>query len=275
MTSDTHTYITADDGRRVPLHDAEAFDGMRKAGRLAAATLDMIALHVQPGVSTGELDRLCHEFIAAHGATPAPLNYRGFPRATCTSVNRVICHGIPSETKRLARGDILNIDVAVILDGWHGDTSRMFWAGAPPVKARKLCDVTHACLMRAIDTVEPGARLGDIGHAIQHHAEANRFSVVREFCGHGLGRVFHDAPNVPHYGAPGTGLTLREGMIFTIEPMINAGKPGMKVLADDWTAVTRDRSLSAQAEHTLGVTGDGCEVFTFSPKGLDKPPYPV
>jgi methionyl aminopeptidase len=263
----------ADDKRRVPLHGAEAFEGMRKAGRLAAQTLDMIAPYVQPGVSTGELDRLCHEFINDHGATPAPLNYRGFPKATCTSVNRVICHGIPNEKKKLARGDILNIDITVILDGWHGDTSRMFWAGEPPVKARRLCDVTYECLMRAIDVVKPGATLGDIGHAIQSHAEANRFSVVRDFCGHGLGQVFHAAPTVLHYGEPGQGMALREGMIFTIEPMINAGKPDVKVLEDGWTAVTRDKSLSAQFEHSIGVTKDGCEVFTYSPKGLDKPPY--
>jgi methionyl aminopeptidase len=273
MSRDDATSVMADDKRRVPLHGPEAFEGMRKAGQLAARTLDMIAPHVQPGVTTGELDRLCHDFIADHGATPAPLNYRGFPKATCTSVNRVICHGIPNDRKKLARGDILNIDVTVILDGWHGDTSRMFWAGTPPVKARKLCDVTYECLMRSIEQVKPGNTLGDIGHAIQAHAEAHRFSVVRDFCGHGLGQVFHAAPTVLHYGDPGTGLTLRAGMLFTIEPMINAGKPDVKVLEDGWTAVTRDKSLSAQFEHSIGVTKDGCEVFTTSPKGLDKPPY--
>jgi methionyl aminopeptidase len=275
MSRDDAASVMADDKRRVPLHGPEDFEGMRRAGRLAAATLDMIAEHVRPGVTTGELDRLCHEFIHDHGATPAPLNYRGFPKATCISVNRVICHGIPNDRKKLARGDILNIDITVILDGWHGDSSRMFWAGTPPVKARKLCEVTYECLMHAIEVVKPGNTLGDIGHAIQEHAEAHRFSVVRDFCGHGLGQVFHAAPTVLHYGEPGTGMTLRPGMFFTIEPMINAGRPDVKVLEDGWTAVTRDKSLSAQFEHSIGVTEDGCEVFTYSPKGLDKPPYTV
>lgn len=273
MSRDDTASVTADDKRRVVLHAPEDFEGMRKAGRLAAEVLDMIVPYVQPGVTTGELDRLCHEFILDHGATPAPLNYRGFPKATCISVNRVICHGIPNEQKRLQKGDILNIDITVILDGWYGDSSRMFWAGEPPVKARKLCDVTYECLMRAIDVVKPGNTLGDIGHVIQSHAEANRFSVVRDFCGHGLGTLFHDAPTVLHYGKPGQGLVLREGMFFTIEPMINAGRPDVKILEDGWTAVTRDKSLSAQFEHSIGVTADGCEVFTYSPKGLDKPPY--
>jgi len=274
--SETETAsVTAEDKRTVPLHGPEGFEGMRKAGRLAAETLDFIAPYIQPGVSTGRLDKLCESFIRDHGATPAPLNYKGFPRATCISVNRVICHGIPNAEKRLQKGDILNIDITVILDGWHGDTSRMFWAGQPNVKARKLCDVTHDCLMRAIDVVKPGNTLGDIGHAIQQHAEAHRFGVVRDFCGHGLGEVFHTAPTVLHYGEPGTGMTLHPGMFFTIEPMINGGKPDVKVLPDGWTAVTRDRSLSAQFEHSLGVTADGCEVFTYSPQGLDKPPYDV
>ena len=262
------------DHRQVVRHGPEDFAGMRRAGQLAAATLDHVAPHVRPGVTTGELDTLCDRFIRDHGAIPAPLNYRGFPRPTCISVNRVICHGIPSEQKRLQRGDILNIDVTVILDGWHGDTSRMFWAGPPSVKARKLCDITYECLMRAIEVTRPGNTLGDIGHAIQRHAEAARFSVVRDFCGHGLGQVFHDAPTVLHYGKPGTGMTLEPGMFFTIEPMINAGRPEIKVLEDGWTAVTRDRSLSAQFEHSLGVTEDGCEVFTYSPEGWHKPPYP-
>jgi len=272
--SETAT-VAAKEQRRVVLHGPEDFEGMRRAGRLAAETLDYIAPHVRPGVSTGELDRLCEAYIRDHGATPAPLNYRGFPKATCISVNRVICHGIPNDQKRLQNGDILNIDVTVILDGWHGDTSRMFWAGQPGVKARKLCDVTYECLMRAIAVTKPGNTLGDIGHAIQSHAEGHRFSVVRDFCGHGLGQVFHDAPTVLHYGRPGTGLTLKPGMFFTIEPMINAGKPGVKVLEDGWTAVTRDRSLSAQFEHSIGVTEDGCEIFTTSPMGWHKPPYPV
>ena len=275
MTESETASVIADDNRRVPLHGPEAFEGMRKAGRLAAETLDFIAPYVQPGVTTDDLDRRCESFIRDHGATPAPLNYKGFPRATCISVNRVICHGIPSAQKRLQKGDILNIDITVILDGWHGDTSRMFWAGQPNVKARKLCDVTHDCLMRAIDVTKPGNTLGDIGHTIQSYAESHRFSVVRDFCGHGLGQVFHTAPTVLHYGRPRTGMTLRPGMIFTIEPMINSGKPDVKVLEDGWTAVTRDRSLSAQFEHSLGVTENGCEVFTYSPQGLDKPPYTV
>ncbi|RDD60784.1 type I methionyl aminopeptidase [Ferruginivarius sediminum] len=274
MSNSDPATVETQDRRTVPLHGPEDFEGMRKAGRLAAEVLDFITPYVEPGVSTGELDLLCHEYIGDHGATPAPLNYRGFPKATCISVNRVICHGIPSEQKRLQNGDILNIDITVILDGWHGDTSRMFWAGTPSVKARKLCDVTYDCLMRGLEVVKPGARLGDIGHAIQTYAEKNRFSVVRDFCGHGLGQVFHDAPTVLHYGRPGTGLELQEGMFFTVEPMINAGRPDVKILEDGWTAVTRDKSLSAQFEHSIGVTADGCEVFTYSPKGWHKPPYP-
>ncbi|SDG07349.1 methionine aminopeptidase, type I [Limimonas halophila] len=265
--------VEAKDRRRVTLHGPEAFAGMRRAGQLAAQVLDYIAPYVRPGVTTGELDRLCHQFILDHGATPAPLNYKGFPKATCISVNRVVCHGIPNDEKKLRDGDVLNIDITVILDGWHGDTSRMFWAGRPGVKARKLCDVTHEAMMRGIEQVKPGNTLGDVGHAIQHYAERNRFSVVRDFCGHGLGQVFHDAPTVLHYGDPGTGLELQPGMLFTIEPMINAGKPDVKILEDGWTAVTRDKALSAQFEHSVGVTEDGVEVFTYSPKGLHKPPY--
>ena len=259
--------------RRIALHGAEGFEGMRRAGRLAAATLDFITPHVVPGIATGELDRLCHEFITGHGAVPAPLNYRGFPKSICTSVNHVVCHGIPGE-KRLAEGDIINIDVTVILDGWHGDTSRMFPVGRVGVKAQKLVDVTYEAMMRGIAEVRPGATLGDIGHAIQSHAEAQRFSVVRDFCGHGIGRIFHAAPSVLHYGDAGTGMVLQEGMFFTVEPMINAGKHHVKVLEDGWTAVTRDRSLSAQFEHTVAVTADGHEIFTLSPAGLDRPPYP-
>ena len=247
---------------------------MRRAGNLAARVLDYITPHVQPGVSTEELDRLCHDFIIAHGAIPAPLNYRGFPKSICTSVNHVVCHGIPGD-KVLKEGDSLNIDVTVILDGWHGDTSRMFFVGRPPVKAKRLSDVTYEAMMRGIAVVRPGARLGDIGHAIQSHVEANRFSVVRDFCGHGIGRVFHDSPNILHYGTPGTGPVLEEGMFFTIEPMVNAGRPDTKILDDGWTAVTRDRSLSMQFEHTLGVTADGAEIFTLSPAGYTKPPYEV
>jgi methionyl aminopeptidase len=265
--------IDAED-RRIVLHGAAEFEGMRKAGRLAAETLDFVTPHVRTGVTTGELDRLCHDFITGHGAIPAPLNYRGFPKSICTSVNHVVCHGIPGD-KRLVEGDILNIDVTVILDGWHGDTSRMFPVGKVGVKAQKLMDVTYEAMMRGIAVVRPGATLGDIGHAIQSHAEAHRFSVVRDFCGHGIGKIFHAAPSVLHYGQPGAGAGLREGMFFTIEPMINAGKYQVKVLEDGWTAVTRDRSLSAQFEHTVGVTADGHEIFTLSPAGLDRPPYPV
>jgi len=256
----------------IPLHPPADFAGMRRAGRLAAETLDFVTPHVKPGVTTGELDRLCHGFILDHGATPAPLNYRGFPKSICTSINHVVCHGIPGD-RRLVDGDVLNIDVTVILDGWYGDTSRMFPVGKVGVKARKLMDVTYEAMMRGIAVARPGATLGDIGHAIQSFAEANRFSVVRDFCGHGLGRVFHAPPSVLHYGRPGEGPALREGMFFTIEPMINAGRWEVKLLSDGWTAVTKDRSLSAQFEHSIGITADGCEIFTLSPKGWHRPPY--
>ena len=259
--------------RRITIHGPEDFEGMRRAGRLAAETLDFITPQVEPGVSTEELDRLCHGFILDHGAIPAPLNYKGFPKSICTSVNHVVCHGIPSDRKRLVKGDVINIDVTVILDGWHGDTSRMFYVGPTSVKARKLIDVTYEAMMKGIAAVRPGATLGDIGAAIQTHAEGQRFSVVRDFCGHGLGRVFHTAPSVLHYGRPGTGVVLREGMFFTVEPMINAGRPDVKILDDGWTAVTRDKSLSAQFEHSIGVTAEGCEIFTTSPKGWHQPPY--
>ncbi len=245
---------------------------MRSAGQLAAQTLDMIAPHVHPGVTTAALDALCHRFIQAHGATPAPLNYRGFPKSICTSINHVVCHGIPGD-RRLVDGDVLNIDVTVVLDGWHGDSSRMFAAGPPSTKAHKLIDVTYEALMRGVAAVKPGATLGDIGHAIQVFVEANRFSVVRDFCGHGIGRRFHEAPNILHFGRSGEGPVLQPGMFFTVEPMVNAGRPEVKVLDDGWTAVTRDRSLSAQFEHMVGVTETGCEVFTISPAGLHKPPY--
>ncbi len=255
------------------IHDELGFAGMRVAGQLAAETLDMITPRVMPGVTTEELDKLCHDFIVAHSAIPAPLNYRGFPKSICTSVNHVVCHGIPSPEKRLKDGDIVNIDVTVIVDGWHGDTSRMFYVGKPKIKAQRLVEITYDCMMRGIEMVRPGATLGDIGHAIQSHAEGQRFSVVRDFCGHGLGQIFHDAPSVLHYGHPGTGPVLREGMFFTIEPMINAGKYHVKMLNDGWTAVTRDAQLSAQFEHSIGVTADGFEIFTLSPKGWTKPPY--
>jgi methionyl aminopeptidase len=271
-TSLTNALPLDAEDRRIVLHGPAEFEGMRKAGRLAAETLDFITPHVKPGVTTGELDRLCHDFITGHGAIPAPLNYRGFPKSICTSVNHVVCHGIPGD-KRLVDGDILNIDVTVILDGWHGDTSRMFFVGDVGVKARRLVEVTYEAMMRGIEIVRPGATLGDIGHAIQTHAEGNRFSVVRDFCGHGLGRIFHEAPSVLHYGDPGTGVVLREGMFFTVEPMINSGRWEVKVLSDGWTAVTRDRSLSAQYEHTVAVTEGGVEIFTLSPQGLDRPRF--
>ena len=256
----------------VQIHGADEFAAMRRAGRLGAEVLDFIAPHVVPGATTGALDTLCHEFILDHGAIPAPLNYRGFPKSVCTSVNHVVCHGIPGD-KVLQDGDIVNIDITVILDGWHGDTSRMFPAGRAGVKARRLMDVTYESMMRGIAAVRPGATLGDIGHAIQSFVEAERFAVVRDFCGHGLGRIFHCPPSVLHYGRPGQGMKLAEGMFFTIEPMVNAGRYETKILADGWTAVTKDRSLSAQFEHSLGVTAGGCEIFTLSPAGLDRPPY--
>ncbi len=259
--------------RTIKIHGEEEFEGMRKAGRLAAETLDHITPFVQPGATTGELDRLCAEYIRDHGAIAAPLNYRGFPKSICTSVNRVVCHGIPADKHRLEEGDILNVDVTVILDGWHGDTSRMFCLGKVAVKKQLLVDVTFEALWRGINVVKPGVTVGEIGQAIQTYVEANRFSVVRDFCGHGLGRVFHDAPNIPHFGKPNEGPVLREGMFFTIEPMVNAGRWEVKILNDGWTAVTRDKSPSAQFEHSLGVTADGFEVFTLSPAGLDRPPY--
>ena len=257
----------------IKIHGQEAFEGMRRAGILAAGTLDFITPYVRPGVTTGELDRLCHGFIIDHDAIPAPLNYRGFPKSICTSINHVVCHGIPGD-RRLMEGDILNIDVTVILDGWHGDTSRMFFVGERiPVKARRLVDVTYEAMMRGIAVVCPGVRTGAIGDAIQRYAEAHRYSVVRDFCGHGVGRVFHDAPSILHFGRPEDGPELRPGMFFTVEPMINAGRWEVKILSDGWTAVTKDRSLSAQFEHTVAVTDAGAEIFTLSPRHLDKPPY--
>lgn len=257
---------------QIKLHKAADFEGMRKAGRLTAEALDMLVDEVKPGVTTGRLDDLVFAFAMDHGAYPAPLDYRGYRRSICTSINHVVCHGIPSERK-LEKGDILNIDVTVILDGWHGDSSRMYAAGTPSTRARNLIDVTYESLLRGIEVVKPGRTLGDIGHAIQTFVEGHRFSVVRDFCGHGIGRRFHEPPNVLHFGRPGEGSVLRPGMFFTIEPMVNAGRPEVKVLDDGWTAVTRDRSLSAQFEHMIGVTEDGCEIFTLSPAGLDKPPF--
>ncbi len=254
--------------RSIPLHDAEGFEGMRRAGRLAAETLDFIGPHVRPGISTAALDKLCETFMRDHGGVPATIGYKGYQHASCISVNHVVTHGIPSEKKILGEGDILNIDVTPLVDGWHGDSSRMYVAGQPSVKARRLCDVTYQALMAGIAAVKPGNTLGDIGHAIQSLAAKNRFSVVEDFCGHGVGRVFHDAPQVLHYGKPGTGVVLEPGMIFTIEPMLNAGKADVKVLGDGWTAVTRDQSLSAQFEHSVGVTETGVEIFTLSPQDV-------
>ena len=256
----------------IKIHGPEAFVGMREAGQLAARTLDHITPFVEAGITTDELNTICHDFIIDNNAVPAPLNYRGFPKSVCTSINHVICHGIPG-AKRLKKGDTLNIDVTVILDGWFGDTSRMFFVGEPKLLQKRLCQVTFEAMWKGIDAVKPGAHLGDIGHIIQKHVEAHRYSVVRDFCGHGIGQVFHDEPSVMHFGSMGTGPELRPGMFFTIEPMVNAGKPGCKVLSDGWTAVTRDKSLSMQFEHTMAVTEDGVEVFTKSPKGWFCPPY--
>lgn len=255
------------------IHSAADFDGMRKAGRLAAEVLDYITPYVVPGVTTEKLDQLCHDFILDHKAIPAPLGYKGYPKSICTSVNHVVCHGIPDE-KALVEGDALNIDVTVILDGWHGDTSRMYFAGEKiPVKAKLLVDATYDAMMLGIEQVRNGAHIGDIGHAIQEFAEAKRFSVVRDFCGHGIGKTFHMPPSILHYGRKGTGPQMKTGMFFTVEPMINAGDWKTKILSDGWTAVTKDRSLSAQFEHTLAVTDKGFEIFTLSPKGYTKPPY--
>ena len=256
---------------RIKLHGAEAFAGMAKAGQLVAEVLDLLVDEVKPGVTTETLDAFVFDFAMAHEAIPAPLNYRGFPKSICTSLNHVVCHGIPGP-RALKEGDILNIDVTLILDGWHGDSSRMYGVGKISRAAERLLEVTYNSLMRGVAAVKPGATTGDIGAAIQAYAEGERCSVVRDFCGHGLGRVFHDRPNILHYGEPGEGLPLKPGMLFTIEPMINLGKPHVKILSDGWTAVTRDRSLSAQFEHTVGVTETGCQVFTLSPRGLDRPP---
>ena len=256
----------------IKLHGPDAFAGMRRAGALAAAALDMLVPHVVPGAITVELDKLVLDFVLAAGAVPATVGYRGYAHASCISINHVVCHGIPSE-KTLKDGDIVNIDITVIVDGWHGDTSRMFLVGDVPLRARRLVDVTYECLLLGIEQARPGKHVGDIGAAIQAHAERQRYGVVRDFCGHGLGRLFHDAPEIVHFGRPGTGPELRPGMFFTIEPMINLGKPGVKMLDDGWTAVTRDRSLSAQFEHSIGITEDGCEIFTSSPGGFDRPPY--
>ena len=257
----------------IMLHGPEDFEGMRRAGKLAAELLDLLAPEVKPGVTTAALDKLAYDFIKDNGGLPACLGYRGYRYTLCTSINHVVCHGMPSD-KPLREGDIVNIDATLILDGWHGDTSRMYPVGEVGRKATRLIDITYECLMRGIAATKPGATTGDIGHAIQSYAEGEeKCAVVRDFCGHGLGKVFHALPNVVHYGKPGQGLPIKPGMFFTIEPMINLGGYGVKVLADGWTAVTRDRSLSAQFEHSLGVTENGVEIFTLSPKGRHKPPY--
>ena len=266
----TNTGRITEDGIR--LYETNDFAGMHAAGKMAAQILDDIAEHVFPGQTTGEIDRLITQMVVDSGATSATIGYKGYQHASCISVNHVVCHGIPGD-KKLKDGDILNIDVTVIVDGWFGDTSRMYVAGSLPRKAERLIQVTHDCLMKGIEVAKPGNTFGDIGHAIQVYAESNRMSVVRDFCGHGLGRVFHAPPNVVYYGRPGTGPVLEEGMFFTIEPMINLGRADVKVLADDWTAVTRDKSLSAQFEHSIGITADGCEIFTLSPANKFHPTY--
>jgi methionyl aminopeptidase len=259
---------------QIKLHGPDGFAAMRRAGRLCAEALDLITPMVQPGITTAELDRTVLEFALDNKATPAPLYYRGYPKAICTSINHVVCHGIPNE-KPLRDGEILNIDITLIVDGWHGDSSRMYAVGLVQRRAERLIEITYEALMRGIAAVRPGGRTGDIGHAIQSFVQSERCTVVRDFCGHGLGRLFHDMPNILHYGRPGEGIMLKPGMFFTIEPMINSGRPEVKVLSDGWTAVTRDRTLSAQFEHTIGVTENGCEVFTLSPKGYDCPPYRI
>jgi methionyl aminopeptidase len=255
---------------QIKLHGPGAFAGMRKAGQLVAECLDMLTDEVKPGVTTDWIDRLVFEFAMDHGATPATLMYRGYRKSTCTSVNHVVCHGIPGE-KPLKDGDIVNVDVTLILDGWHGDSSRMFAVGAIPRRAERLIEVTYDAMMRGIAVIRPGATSGDIGHAIQSFVEGQHMSVVRDFCGHGLGRLFHDEPNIVHVGRAGEGIVLKPGMFFTVEPMINLGRPHVKVLSDGWTAVTRDRSLSAQFEHTVAVTETGVEIFTLSTRGLERP----
>ena len=255
----------------IEIKHGDDIEKMRVAGRLAAEVLEMIAPHVQAGISTDELDRICHDYIVnVQKAIPAPLNYHGFPRSICTSVNHVVCHGIPGD-RTLKKGDVVNLDITVIKDEFHGDTSQMFFIGEPSVLAKRVSDVARECLLLGIGMVRPGVHLGDIGHAIQQHAEAQRFSVVREYCGHGIGRKFHEDPQVLHYGEPGTGAILEEGMTFTIEPMVNAGKRHVKLLGDGWTVVTKDHSVSAQWEHTILVTADGHEVLTRRKDETDLP----
>lgn len=273
LDTDDEDEDLGEDSRSIKRHSAADFEGMRKAGALAASILDDMVTFVKPGISTQAINDYCHERIVAAGAIPAPLGYRGFPKSVCTSVNHVVCHGIPG-AQILKNGDMVNVDVTVIVDGWHGDTSRTYWVGDVPIKAKRLTEVTYAAMMKGIEQIKPGATTGDIGHAIQTYAESFGYSVVREYCGHGLGKVFHDAPNILHFGKAGSGVTLEEGMFFTVEPMINIGKPGTILNKHDgWTVTTRDKSLSAQFEHSLGVTKDGFELFTHSRKGLHCPPF--
>jgi len=270
------TYVAAalapvkNDGQ-IKLHGPSDFAGMRRAGRLVAECLDALEDLVAPGVPTVEINRFVHDFALDHGALPATLGYKGYMFSTCTSLNHVVCHGFPSD-KPLRDGDIVNVDVTLIVDGWHGDSSRMYTVGNVKRAAERLCEVTREAMMRGIAAIRPGATTGDIGAAIQEYAERERCSVVRDFCGHGVGRLFHDVPNILHYGSPGDGVELRPGMIFTVEPMINIGRPHVKILSDGWTAVTRDRSLSAQYEHSVGVTETGCEIFTLSPRRVAATP---
>ncbi|WP_350334787.1 type I methionyl aminopeptidase [Coralliovum pocilloporae] len=256
----------------IKLYNKDDFAGLQRAGQLTATVLDKLADLIVPGITTEEIDRAVYAFGLEHDAVPATLYYRGYTKSSCTSINHVVCHGIPNE-KPLRDGDIINVDVTYVVDGWHGDSSRMYMVGTPKRAAERLVDVTYESLMRGIEAARPGNTTGDIGAAIQTFAEGERCSVVRDFCGHGIGRLFHDAPNILHYGRPGEGVELRPGMVFTIEPMINLGRAHVKVLSDGWTAVTRDRSLSAQFEHMIGITEDGCQIFTQSPSGRNKPPY--
>jgi methionyl aminopeptidase len=273
MTNDDHDDDTMFDQRSITLHGPEDFAAMRKAGVLAASLLDDLVGVIRPGISTDEINTICHDKIIAAGAIPAPLGYRGFPKSLCTSVNHVVCHGIP-DARVLVEGDIINVDVTPLVDGWHGDTSRTYWVGEVSTKAKRLTEVTYAAMMKGIEMVRPGATTGDIGHAVQTYAESFGYSVVREYCGHGVGKVFHTAPNIMHFGKPGQGVLLEEGMFFTVEPMINVGKAGTILNKHDgWTVTTRDKSLSAQFEHSIGVTANGFEIFTASSKGLNCPPY--
>ncbi|KZL05639.1 type I methionyl aminopeptidase [Pseudovibrio sp. Ad26] len=259
---------------QIKIYSQEDFEGMRKASQMTAQCLDALVPLVQPGVTTQEIDDFVFKFGKERGGVPATLNYRGFSKSCCTSINRVICHGIPDSKKKLKEGDIVNIDVTYIVDGWHGDSSRMYPVGKLKPAAKRLIEVTHESLMRALEAAKPGNTTGDIGHAIQEYVESERCSVVRDFCGHGVGKLFHDMPNILHYGQKGAGIELKPGMIFTIEPMVNLGRPDVKVLKDGWTAETKDKTLSAQFEHSIGITSTGCDIFTKSPAGLFNPMEP-